>query len=151
MDWQLSKLFYNKLIFLYKLNKDYKKALSLLEAFKKKSDEVLSSQAEEQLTSTRKVMELSGKAREAEILAKKNTELQKANSDLQEALEHIKTLSGIIPICSYCRKMRNDEGYWNSLENYLSNHSDALLSHSVCPECLEKLMGEMKDSAAAGN
>ena len=57
-------------------------------------------------------------------------------ASLQDALTEIKSLKGIIPICSYCHSIRNDEGAWNRLEKYISEHSDAKFSHGVCPDCL---------------
>jgi len=69
-----------------------------------------------------------------------------ANNDLQTALDEIKTLQGIIPICSYCYKIRNDEGAWDSVDAYISKHSDAKFSHGACPECLEKVFAEIKAS-----
>ena len=61
---------------------------------------------------------------------------------LKEATEQIKTLRGIIPICANCKKIRDDAGYWNQVEEYISDHSEALFSHSVCPECMQKLYGD---------
>lgn len=58
--------------------------------------------------------------------------------DLQNAAREIKTLRGIIPICSYCKKIRDDKGYWTQLECYISENSDADLSHGICPECLKR-------------
>lgn len=55
--------------------------------------------------------------------------------ELETALAQIKTLGGIVPICSHCRRIRDDAGYWNQLEAYLAAHSDALVSHGLCPEC----------------
>lgn len=69
-------------------------------------------------------------------------ELSSKNIELQKALKEIKTLRGIIPICSYCHSIRDDEGIWNRLEAYLSNHSDARFSHSMCPKCLPKVFLE---------
>ncbi|MCK5099518.1 MAG: response regulator, partial [Desulfobacteraceae bacterium] len=60
---------------------------------------------------------------------------------LQEALEDVKTLSGLLPICAKCKKIRDDKGYWNNLEGYIQDHSDAEFSHGMCPECSEKLYG----------
>lgn len=57
---------------------------------------------------------------------------------LQLALDDIKTLRGILPICSYCKQIRDDEGYWNEVETYISAHTDALFSHGICPVCREK-------------
>ena len=61
--------------------------------------------------------------------------------DLKEAAETVKSLSGLVPICSNCKKVREDNGYWNSVENFVEKHSNALFSHSICPECTERLYG----------
>jgi DNA-binding response OmpR family regulator len=55
---------------------------------------------------------------------------------LSQALEHIRTLQGILPICMYCKKICDGEGYWNQIEAYVSRHSDATFSHGICPDCL---------------
>jgi PAS domain S-box-containing protein len=60
---------------------------------------------------------------------------------LQTALKNIKTLQGLIPICSSCKKIRDDQGYWNILESYIQKNSDAQFSHSICPECSDKVYG----------
>jgi CheY-like chemotaxis protein len=60
-------------------------------------------------------------------------------AELQEALAKVKTLSGLIPICSSCKKIRDDKGYWNRLETYLQAHSAARLTHGICPDCVEQL------------
>ena len=59
--------------------------------------------------------------------------------ELQQALEHIKTLRGLVPICSSCKKIRDDKGYWYQVEVYVSNNSEAEFSHGICPECVKKL------------
>jgi len=59
--------------------------------------------------------------------------------ELQDALARVKTLSGLLPICSSCKKIRDDKGYWNRLETYLQEHSGATLTHGICPECVQKL------------
>ncbi len=59
--------------------------------------------------------------------------------ELTKALSEIKTLSGFLPICSSCKKIRNDEGYWEQLEAYITEHSGAEFTHSICPSCAEKL------------
>jgi len=64
------------------------------------------------------------------------------NIELQEALAKIKTLSGFIPICASCKKIRDDRGYWNQLENYIREHSDADFTHGYCPDCMKKLFPE---------
>jgi len=59
--------------------------------------------------------------------------------ELQDALENIKTLRGLLPICSSCKKIRDDHGYWNQLETYIGAHSGAEFTHGLCPECAQKL------------
>jgi DNA-binding response OmpR family regulator len=61
---------------------------------------------------------------------------------LQQALSKVKTLSGLLPICSSCKKIRDDKGYWNQIEDYIRAHSPAHFSHSVCPECAKRLYPE---------
>jgi len=55
--------------------------------------------------------------------------------ELEEALSRVKTLQGLLPICSYCKKIRNDRNYWQQVEGYISDHSEAQFSHGICPEC----------------
>ncbi len=64
--------------------------------------------------------------------------------ELEEALAHIKRLQGILPICSYCKKVRNDQNYWQQVESYISDHSDVLFSHGICPDCLPRVMAEAR-------
>ena len=62
-------------------------------------------------------------------------ELRAERDTLQEAVDEIKTLQGILPICSYCKKIRDDEGYYHQIESYIRDHSEADFSHGICPEC----------------
>ena len=57
---------------------------------------------------------------------------------LRAALAHVKTLQGILPICAFCKKIRDDDDYWQQVEQYVTLHSDAVFSHAICPECLKK-------------
>lgn len=75
-------------------------------------------------------------------LEKTIEERNSANRELQIALDEIKTLRGIIPICSYCHRIRDDEGAWSRLEEYLSTHSEAQFSHGICPKCESKVRSE---------
>ena len=63
--------------------------------------------------------------------------------ELRQALEQIKTLRGIVPICANCKKIRNDEGYWQQVEVYVRNHTEAEFTHGICPECIKKLYPEI--------
>jgi len=57
--------------------------------------------------------------------------------ELEKALEHVRQLQGILPICSYCKKIRGDQDYWQTVESYVADHSEAEFSHSICPACYE--------------
>lgn len=69
-------------------------------------------------------------------------EVKELISKLQKSLEEIKTLKGIVPICSNCKKIRDDKGYWEQVEAYVSRHTEARFSHGICPECAKKLYPE---------
>jgi CheY-like chemotaxis protein len=60
--------------------------------------------------------------------------------ELKEALISIKQLSGLLPICSYCKKIRDDKNYWQQVETYVGRHTDARFSHSICPQCYEDIV-----------
>jgi hypothetical protein len=66
-----------------------------------------------------------------------NEERERLIRDLQEALDRVKTLSGFLPICASCKKIRDDKGYWNQIEQYIREHSEAEFTHSYCPENLQ--------------
>jgi hypothetical protein len=66
-------------------------------------------------------------------------EQQRLIEELTEALAKVKTLSGLLPICSSCKKIRDDKGYWNRLETYIQEHSAATLTHGICPDCAQRL------------
>lgn len=70
-------------------------------------------------------------------------EREKLITELQDALAKVKTLSGLLPICSSCKKIRDDNGYWNQIESYIHAHSDAKFSHSICPKCAKRLYPEV--------
>jgi hypothetical protein len=63
-------------------------------------------------------------------------------SRLEEALQNVKTLKGFLPICANCKKIRDDEGYWQQIEEYIMDHSDADFTHGICNECVGKLYPE---------
>ena len=66
-------------------------------------------------------------------------------SDLQKALSEVRKLSGFLPICASCKKIRDDQGYWNQIEEYISDHSEAQFSHGICPDCMRSLYPEYAD------
>ncbi len=74
------------------------------------------------------------------------TKLADRIDKLEEALEQVKRLQGIIPICGYCKKIRDDQDYWQNVESYVATHSEAEFSHSVCPSCFAKIVQPQLDS-----
>jgi len=84
---------------------------------------------------------LGRRASNYDITEQKLAELEKEKSieDLQEALAKVKLLSGFLPICASCKKIRNDQGFWAQIEEYITEHSEAVFSHGICPDCTKKL------------
>ena len=82
-----------------------------------------------------------------EVNERKRTEEEKELLivELINALAQVKKLSGLLPICASCKKIRNDKGYWNQIEEYISDHSEAQFSHGICPDCMRKLYPELAD------
>ena len=74
-----------------------------------------------------------------ESIRRKEGEREVMVASLKEALANVKTLSGLLPICASCKKIRDDKGYWNQIEAYIGKHTDAEFSHSICPDCRKKL------------
>jgi len=85
------------------------------------------------------IIGLVGITRDISELMKTQQEREQLIKELQNAIADIKKLSGLVPICSSCKKIRDDKGYWTQLEAYLQEHSQAKFSHGICPDCLQKL------------
>lgn len=104
-------------------------------------------------------LEIEKRARSQDTLERKNQELERvntqltttknnlesANHDLELALASVKQLSGMLPICASCKKIRNDKGYWEQIEAYFRIHTDVEFSHGICPECAAKLYPDFTD------
>jgi CheY-like chemotaxis protein len=88
--------------------------------------------------------ELQARVRTHVALRRSQRDLREKNEALQKALDEIKTLRGIIPICASCKKIRDDEGLWKQIESYIQSHSEASFSHSICPDCMHKLYGDQQ-------
>ena len=71
-------------------------------------------------------------------------QLDEKVSQLEASLANAKQLGGLLPICSYCKRIRDDRDYWNGLEHYISSHSDAKFTHGVCPSCMRDALGEVE-------
>jgi len=81
--------------------------------------------------------------REMDIRKAREQELRTINQELEQALREVKVLRGFIPICAACKKIRDDQGYWQQIETYLRDHSEAQFSHGICPDCMQRLYPEL--------
>ena len=89
-------------------------------------------------------LSMTNKKLSQEIKERKQVEKEREQliNELQEALVNVKTLSGLLPICANCKKIRDDKGYWNNLEGYIQTHSEVKFSHGMCSECSDELYGK---------
>jgi len=90
---------------------------------------------------TENFMGTQGIVKDISVRKRFEQEREKLIKELQDALAKVKKLSGLLPICASCKKIRDDKGYWNQIETYIREHSEAEFSHGICPECGKKLYG----------
>jgi len=124
---------------------EFEKAYSTLCEYLDMEEMRLVTRRSETISKLKIAMEIKAGQREKEIIAKKNDELTTTNNQLVEAMARIKTLSGMLPICASCKRIRDDQGYWQQIESYISSHSDAEFSHGLCSDCMRKLYPEIAD------
>jgi response regulator RpfG family c-di-GMP phosphodiesterase len=90
--------------------------------------------------------ELQARIQVGERILRLQAELTARVQELELALTRVKLLSGLLPICCYCKKIRNDQNYWQQVETYVKDHSEAEFSHGICPDCYEKMvMPQLKE------
>jgi DNA-binding response OmpR family regulator len=100
--------------------------------------EGLQAGADDYITKPFESAELQARIQAGARIVKLQSELTKRIGELEDALAKVKQLEGVLPICSYCKKIRDDQDYWQEFENYILEHSEAMFSHGVCPDCYEK-------------
>ena len=83
-------------------------------------------------------------------IARDISERKQAEAERERLLGEVRTLSGLLPICSACKKIRDDQGYWTQVETYFHRHSQATFTHSLCPECVKALYPEVAAQVLAG-
>jgi PAS domain S-box-containing protein len=89
------------------------------------------------------VFDITERKHDEEELKRYSAKLEKKNKELQDAIANVKQLTGMLPICASCKQIRDDKGYWNSVESYIAEHSEAVFSHGICPECEKKMYGDL--------
>jgi sigma-B regulation protein RsbU (phosphoserine phosphatase) len=109
---------------------------------KEKVSEGLNAGADDYITKPYDKVELLARVKAGKRVVELEKSLRKKNQQLTKALAQVKQLKGLLPICMHCKKIRNDENYWQQVEEYLFEHTDADFSHSICPECMEKFYPE---------
>ncbi len=130
------------IIDLYKAKGDLEKALQYSRELKTCVEEHLNEKSMEKIAGLQVQSETEKKEKEAEIYRLKNVDLSRTNNELRDALSHVKKLQGLLPICANCKKVRDDDGYWQQIDSYISEHSDVKITHGICPECFIKLYGK---------
>lgn len=102
------------------------------------------------ITSVKPIRDALGRVTAVVCISKDITDRKRAEgdrenliNDLKAALSHVRTLSGLLPICASCKKIRDDHGYWTQIESYIRDHSQAEFTHGVCPECATNLYPEV--------
>jgi GAF domain-containing protein len=78
-------------------------------------------------------------------------ELRRTSAHMAEALENVKALHGLLPICAWCKRIRDDQGYWNQVEAYVHEHTGVDFTHGICPDCLKKQAGAKAEARSAGS
>lgn len=91
--------------------------------------------------------ELEARIRVGERMVKLQRSLAARVAELEVALAHVQRLQGLLPICSYCKKVRNETNYWEQVDSYLTSHSDVQLTHGICPTCMDTMMKQLDEAA----
>jgi DNA-binding response OmpR family regulator len=122
----------------------------LLTSLRDKSDlaEGLAAGANDYIAKPFDPVELEARVRVGERMVKLQHSLAARVAELEQALLHVQRLQGLLPICSYCKKVRNEANYWEQVDSYLASHSDLNFTHGICPNCLDKMMKELDASPA---
>jgi sigma-B regulation protein RsbU (phosphoserine phosphatase) len=91
--------------------------------------------------------EMEARVRVGERMVKLQRSLAARVAELEVALAHVQRLQGLLPICSYCKKVRNEADYWEQVDSYLTSHSDIRITHGICPQCLETIMKQLDEAS----
>jgi tetratricopeptide (TPR) repeat protein len=129
---------YDLLYLINKNQKNYQQARKNLNSYLKIYNKIHEQENRKILKKLEKQYKLEDKERDTEISKFKNEQLEKINTEIQKAIDQVNTLTGLLPICPECKKIKDDQGYWKEVDEYISEHSDSEVSHGICPECAKK-------------
>jgi phosphoserine phosphatase RsbU/P len=148
LDWQMPELDGVEVCRRIRLRADLKHVYLLILTSMSRPDEIvtgLEAGANDYIIKPFKAPELRARLSVGARMVELQLELAEQISELEKALSEVKQLRGILPICSYCKKIRDDKNYWEQVEDYFARHTDARFSHSFCPECYEKIIKPQLD------
>ncbi len=151
LDWEMPSLTGPEVCQLVRDQKEGGYIYLILLTSKSKRDDLiagLNSGADDFLAKPFDPRELRMRIASGERILELENKLEKQISDLENALDKIDKLEGMLPICSYCKKVRRDDNYWEQIEEYVSQRVTTRFSHSICPDCFEKVMEEAEEELA---
>ena len=143
LDWQMPEMDGVEVVRHVRLNADLKHVYLLILTSMSRPDEIVSgleAGANDYIIKPFKAPELRARLSVGARMVELQLELAERVAELEKALSEVKQLRGILPICAYCKKIRDDRNYWQQVESYFALHTDAKFSHSFCPDCYEKII-----------
>jgi len=143
LDWQMPEMDGVEVCRRVRLNADLKHVYLLILTSMSRPDEIVSgleAGANDYIIKPFKAPELRARLSVGARMVELQLELAERVTELEKALSEVKQLRGILPICAYCKKIRDDKNYWQQVESYFALHTDAKFSHSFCPDCYEKII-----------
>ena len=148
LDWQMPEMDGVEVVRHVRLNADLKHVYLLILTSMSRPDEIVSgleAGANDYIIKPFKAPELRARLSVGARMVELQLELAEQVAELEKALSEVKQLRGILPICAYCKKIRDDKNYWQQVESYFALHTDAKFSHSFCPDCFEKIIKPQLD------
>ena len=148
LDWQMPEMDGVEVCRRVRLNADLKHVYLLILTSMSRPDEIVSgleAGANDYIIKPFKAPELRARLSVGARMVELQLELAERVAELEKALSEVKQLRGILPICAYCKKIRDDKNYWQQVESYFALHTDAKFSHSFCPDCYEKIIKPQLD------
>src|SRR5438309_190888 len=148
LDWQMPEMDGVEVCRRVRLNPDLKHVYLLILTSMSRPDEIVSgleAGANDYIIKPFKAPELRARLSVGARMVELQLELAERVTELEKALSEVKQLRGILPICAYCKKIRDDKNYWQQVESYFALHTDAKFSHSFCPDCYEKIIKPQLD------
>lgn len=141
LDWMMPEIDGVEVCRRIKSEHSYRFSYIIMLTAKNQSDDIaqaLDLGADEYIVKPFQPVELRARISAGERIVRLHNELQTKLDELTEAYEHVKQLQGIIPICAWCKRIRDDSDFWSNVEDYMSAHSEVKFSHGVCPDCMKE-------------